>query len=752
MVSVTHAYQLQNTQAPHDDTQFLERAGAGLTTEEQARLSHAYHFVMPVYGERLGGTGESTIHHARGIAIILAGLRADLDTRIAGLLFEVAERLPKAEETLKDLFGENVTSMVLAVQKLLRLRDMSRTVRESANPQRGLENQAETLRKMLLSMSADIRVVLVRLASRLQTLRFFAATKAQGVEDYARESLDLYAPLANRLGIWQLKWELEDLSFRFLQPDTYKSIARQLEEKRTERETFIENVKERIRTELLAVGVKAEINGRPKHIYSIYNKMHGKGLDFASVYDVRALRVIVGDVKDCYTALGIIHHLWQPLPKEFDDYISRPKPNGYRSLHTVVFHENGQAFEVQIRTQEMHKFAEFGVAAHWRYKEAGAAAYDGSSRAEDEYDDKIAFLRQLLAWKNDVAGTVVDANEWAEKLKSAALDDRIYVLSPQARIIELPAGSTPIDFAYHVHTDLGHRCRGARVDGQMVPLNTPLRNGQTVDIVAAKVGTANAGPSRDWLNSQLGFTVSPRARQKVRQWFNAIELEENIQRGRALLEKELARLGKSSFKLDELVHRLDYPQIEDLCVAIAKEEVKSRQIEHAVLGTTEQEAPTTAPQRVQKPQHKAGQGGVLVVGVDALLTQLAKCCRPAPPDDMAGFVTRGRGVSIHRRDCETFLRLASRAPERVIETTWGKNPELVYPVDVLVLANDRQGLLRDISEVFAREKLNVIGVNTQSQKQVARMQFTVEISDTANLNRAIHLIRDVTGVFEVKRK
>ncbi|RCS59583.1 RelA/SpoT family protein [Parvibium lacunae] len=750
MVSVSHAYLAEHNNIEH----FLLQASADLAPAEVERLRHAYQFVQTLYQADQGATGEQTLVHACGIALILSGLRADADTRIAGLLFAAADHLPQPEATLTELFGQGIASMVLAVQKLLRLGEVTRIVQETVNPQRGLEGQAETLRKMLLSMAADIRVVLVRLASRLQTMRYFAAVKAQHIADYARETMDLYAPLANRLGVWQIKWELEDLAFRFLEPETYKSIAKQLEEKRTEREAFITQVMARLRQELLQAGVSAEISGRPKHIYSIYNKMRGKQLDFANVYDVRALRVIVQDVKDCYTALGVVHHLWQPLPKEFDDYISRPKANGYRSLHTVVFHENGQAFEVQIRTQEMHKFAEFGVAAHWRYKEAGAAGYAGGSMANDVYDDKIAFLRQLLAWKNEVAGTVVDAQEWAEKLKDAALDDRIYVLTPQARIIELPNRSTPIDFAYHLHTDLGHRCRGARVDGQMVPLNTPLKNGQTVEIIAAKQGSANAGPSRDWLNPQLGFTVSPRARQKVRQWFNAIELEENIQRGRQLLEKELARLGKTSFKLEDLAQRLGYQQVEDVCVALAREEVKARAIELAVLGDTAAPEPSEEmPTRRPTPRVNGGaQGAILVVGVDAVLTQLAKCCRPAPPDEIAGFVTRGRGISIHRRDCETFLRLCTRNPERVIETTWGHNKELVYPVDVLVLASDRQGLLRDISEVFAREKLNVIGVNTQSQKQVARMLFTTEVLDTARLQRAMSLIREVVGVFEVRRK
>ncbi|MDP9108934.1 MAG: TGS domain-containing protein, partial [Pseudomonadota bacterium] len=475
-----------------------------------------------------------------------------------------------------------------------------------------------------------------------------------------------------------------------------------------------------------------------------------------------AFRVIVDDVKTCYAVLGIVHDSWAPVPQEFDDYIARPKPNGYQSLHTVVLAEDERPLEIQIRTQEMHRFAEYGVAAHWRYKESG-----GSNFAAQKYDEKIAWLRQLLAWKSDVADSVVGHDddtrkEWVDKLKSATLDDRIYVLTPQARVIELPSGATPIDFAYHLHSDVGHRCRGARVDGAMVPLNTVLKNGQTVEIITARgasVVLGAAGPSRDWLGA--GYAASPRTRAKVRAWFNAIEQEETLASGRGLIEKTLQRVGKTAVNLEELSHKLGFPRPDDLFLAVGKDQFSLRQVEHVL---QEGEAPRSTP----KPSHaeqvvlpkknsassvvKGAKSGVLVVGTDGLMTQLARCCKPAPPDPISGFVTRGKGVSIHRTACKNFAEMRIQTPERVIETAWGSPAgETVYPVDIFVLAGDRQGLLRDISEAFLREKINVVGVSTQSAKGQARMAFTAEIGSTAQLQKALSVIREVEGVLEVRR-
>jgi len=603
--------------------------------------------------------------------------------------------------------------------------------------------------------------VLVRLGTRVTTLRYFADNKVQSerAKQYARETFDLYAPLANRLGVWQLKWELEDLSFRFLQPEAYKRIASQLEEKRVEREAFVANSIKRLQSEMAAAGIKAEVFGRPKHIFSIWSKLRGKALEFSDLYDVRAFRVIVDDVKTCYTVLGIIHNIWTPIPEEFDDYISRPKPNGYQSLHTIVIAEDGRPLEVQVRTGDMHHFAEYGVAAHWRYKEAGSSNFSGQ-----KYDEKIAWLRQLLAWKSEVVDTVVGQEEvhrdWVEKLKSATLDDRIYVLTPQARVIELPNGATPIDFAYHLHSDVGHRCRGARVDGVLVPLNTVLKNGQTVDIITAKgvsTVTGTVGPSRDWLSP--GYAVSSRTRAKVRAWFNAIDMQETLSHGRGLVEKTLQREGKTAVNLEELAHKLGFSKVDDLFLAVGKDEFSLRTVEQALHGedpnaaklAEQEDAVIPRKSRASSVVHGA-KSGVLVVGTDGLMTQLAKCCKPAPPDEIVGFITRGKGVSIHRADCKNFVEMRNKAPERVIQTAWGR-PEsaTVYPVDIFVLAGDRQGLLRDISDIFLREKINVIGVSTQSVKGQARMAFTAEIASTAQLQKALNVIREVNGVLEAKR-
>ncbi|QCP50054.1 bifunctional (p)ppGpp synthetase/guanosine-3',5'-bis(diphosphate) 3'-pyrophosphohydrolase [Trinickia violacea] len=738
-----------------------------VTTETNPTPSFddALTFVREHAGDVLLSTGELLADHAAGTAAIMRTLNVDPPAVLAAALFVLTPHLDDPEHVIAERFGEEVAQLVGDVRKLLRLGTVSLRAAQSALPEAGRDAQAarraqiEALRKMLLAFAQDIRVVLIRLASRLQTLRYYAAAKRSPGPDVARETLEIYAPLANRLGIWQLKWELEDLAFRFEDPDTYKRIAKLLDEKRVERETYVDSAIERLQQELAAANIRADVSGRPKHIYSIWRKMRGKELDFAELYDVRAFRVIVPDIKDCYTVLGIVHNLWQPIPKEFDDYISRPKPNGYKSLHTVVIGDDGRAFEVQIRTQEMHQFAEYGVAAHWRYKEAGARGYGGQVTASEKYDEKIAWLRQLLAWKDDVAEGERGASKPWEQLRQATLDDdHIYVLTPQARVIALPQGATPVDFAYHLHSELGHRCRGARVEGAMVPLNTPLHNGQTVEIVAVKEG----GPSRDWLNPQLGYLQSHRARQKVRAWFNAIELQENIAAGRALVEKTLQREGRTSVNLDQLAAKLGFKAPDDLFNVVGKEEFSLRNIEQALSDAPPPEPEVEAPEHFEKRSSGASvahgaSAGVLVVGVDALLTQLARCCRPAPPDAISGFVTRGKGMSIHRSDCATFQRMAARAPERVLETAWsadvlGGRGSSVYPIDLAIEAVDRQGLLRDISEVFAREKMNVIGVKTMSRRNAAFMQFTVEVSNAAQVQRACTLLGEVSGVVRASRK
>lgn len=729
----------------------------GLSAADAERVKQALEFVTPYYENHAIITEQNALQFAVGVASTLAMLKTDVDTRIAALLFELTEANPLAAEKIEARFGKEISELVAGVRRLLRLREATLTQHDVGRGKDEAErtaSQMEVLRKMVLAMANDMRVVLVRLASRLTSLRYFAECKRDdgAVQQYASETMDLYAPLANRLGVWQLKWELEDLSFRFLEPEQYKKIAKMLEEKRVERESFVVSAIARLEKELAAVDVKAEVSGRPKHIFSIWKKMKGKKVDFDELYDVRAFRVIVDDIKDCYTVLGILNNLWTPIPKEFDDYISRPKPNGYKSLHTVVIVDDGRPLEVQIRTKEMHQFSEFGVAAHWRYKETG-----GSNFSAQEYDEKIAWLRQLLAWKNEVSDVVVDQEqlqrEWVEKVKAATLDDRIYVLTPQARVIELPSGATPVDFAYQLHTDVGHRCRGARVDGVMVPLNTRLKNGQTVEIITLKIGSIQAGPSRDWLNPE--YSIGTRTRTKIRAWFNAIDQQETLNTGRGMIEKTLQREGKTSVNLEELARKLGFATVDELFLSVGKEEFSLRQVETALRDNPESEV---APEFVIANKSRASsviqgaKSGVLVVGTDGLMTQLARCCKPAPPDDIVGFVTRGKGVSIHRLTCKNFAEMRSKAPERLIQTTWGDGGrDTVYPVDIYVLAQDRQGLLRDISEVFSREKINVIGVNTQSAKGQAKMSFTVEINGTTQLQKSLTVIREVAGVQEVKR-
>ncbi|TSE37625.1 GTP pyrophosphokinase [Tepidimonas fonticaldi] len=706
-------------------------------------LQRARAFAEPLLSGEALDTGEPVLDHADAVVQILGRIGGTPDLQACVYLVYASPFLARPREMIAKAFGEAFADVAIETNKLIQLQRQARQRSAPADAAASALDAAQTenVRKMLLAFSRDLRVVLLRLASRLQTLRYHAAVKRLPERSLAAESLQVFAPLANRLGIWQLKWELEDLAFRFLEPDTYKHIARLLDEKRVERETHVEHVRQRLERELAALGLSAQVQGRPKHIYSIVKKMRGKSLDFDQVYDLRALRVIVETVDDCYRVLAWVHAHFSPVPDEFDDYIAKPKPNGYQSLHTVVRDEQGRAFEIQIRTRAMHEHAEHGVAAHWAYKEAGTKGYAGVT-AGSSYDAKIAVLRQLLAWQRDLSG-----------LSHGLFDDSIYVLTPHAAIVELPKGATPVDFAYAVHTDLGHRCRGARVDGQMVPLNTPLANGQTVEIVAAKEG----GPSRDWLNPEAGYLVSHRAKAKVRAWFNAQAAADNIARGREQVERLLQREGKTAVKLEDLALELGFETPDDLFEAVGKEALTLRAIEQLLHRAEPAPPPDELVLKKARSQPGGRPGGVLVVGVGSLMTTLARCCKPAPPDDIRGFVTRGKGVSVHRADCPDFLALARRQPGRVIEVEWSGSAPAgphapVYAVDVGVQAQDRQGLLRDISEAFAREKINVIGVQTQSVKGVAWMTFTVEVSDATRVSRVMAVLTDVPGVQKVWRR
>ncbi|MEP6722812.1 MAG: bifunctional (p)ppGpp synthetase/guanosine-3',5'-bis(diphosphate) 3'-pyrophosphohydrolase [Variovorax sp.] len=723
----------------------LSAATADSTPVQANMLARARALAEPLIADETLDTGENTLGHADAVAAIVAAMGGSEAMQAASYLVYSCQHLNRPQEVIAKVFGDNFAALAVETTKLVFVQQQTRTAAAGSHTD-GAGNQTENVRKMLLAFSRDLRVVMLRLASRLQTLRHAAAARQPVAENVARESLQVFAPLANRLGIWQVKWEIEDLSFRFLEPETYQLIARLLDEKRTEREGHIEQLRSQLERDLASQDVRATVQGRPKNIYSIVKKMRGKSLDFAQVFDILALRVIVQDVKDCYAALAWVHSHFQPIDEEFDDYIARPKANGYQSLHTVVREmadgHAGKPIEIQIRTEQMHDHAEHGVAAHWAYKEAGPKGYAGVW-AGGEYDAKIAVLRQLLAWERDLS----DGQQG-----QGLFDDRIYVLTPDAAIVELPQGATAVDFAYTVHTSLGHRCRGARIDGAMVPLNTPLQNGQTVEIIAAKEG----GPSRDWLNAELGYLASHRARAKVRAWFNAQVTHETVARGREAVEKLLQREGKTALKLDDLASRLGFKAADDLFEVVGKDEFSLRNIE-TLLRPPE---PAPGPDdgvliRKSRATEKGVQGGVLVVGVSSLMTQLAKCCRPAPPDAIGGFVTRGHGVSIHRVDCSNFRTMASQSAERVIEVEWGakKGEEgAVYAVDVAVEALDRQGLLRDISEVFAREKMNVIGVQTQSVKGTAWMTFTIEIADAARLAQVLRIVGAVDGVRHARRR
>ncbi len=739
MVAVLHAR--PELAAPHAVAAWLETLRASYTPDEVQAIEAALQHASAHCAELVTRDGEPLLDRAMGAASILAGLKLDGASVCAALLMELPYTPAYDPEDLAKRFGAEVAALVSGVGRMDEIRALP-----DAGSSAERAAQAERLRKMLLAMVEDIRVVLIKLAERTQALRYLSSAGDPGPQQAAaREVLELFAPLANRLGIWQLKWELEDLSLRALEPEVYKSIARQLDERRLDRQHYIQDVIGVLARELKAAGLQAEVTGRPKHIYSIWNKMRRKQSGIDAVYDIRAVRILVHDVKDCYAALGVVHNLWTPLPGEFDDYIAKPKPNDYRSLHTAVIGPEGKPLEVQIRTFEMHQHSEYGVAAHWRYKETGHQ----SMRRDPAFEDRIAWLRQVLDWKDSVA----DASEWLTAFKSSLFIDSIYVLTPQGRVIDLPRGATPVDFAYAVHTNLGHRCRGARVNGAMVPLNTPLRNGQQVEIVTVKQG----GPSRDWLNPDLGYVQSHRARAKVRQWFKAQQHEETLAHGRSTVERELQRAGATALNLDSVAAQAGFSRAEELFAAVGRDEINTRQLQVAIRAVAQPSAvavpsPEAPPLTMRESKATGSGSGILVVGVDRLLTGLARCCKPAPPDPIVGFVTRGKGVTIHRQGCSNVGRLRTREPERLIAADWGAARDEVFPVDVVIEASDRQGLLRDVTEVLSRERINVTAANTLTRNMQSRMAFTVEVKSLDVLQRALALIRDVPGVLGAARR
>jgi GTP pyrophosphokinase len=726
--------------SPETLSAWLDQVGAAYSAAERARIGTALAAARARYGGLLTADGEPWLDRALGTAAIVARLKLDGESVRAAILLGVPALPGFDAVAFAETFGSEIAPIVVGAARMGAIRAAADI---AAKEER--DAQAENLRKMLLAMVEDIRVVLIKLAERTQALRFLVGAESVSGEmraHSARETLDLFAPLANRLGVWQLKWELEDLALRALEPETYQHIARLLDERRLDRQHYVEDVQATLRRELAAAGLRAEVSGRAKHIYSIWTKMRRKQSGIEALYDIRAVRILVEEIKDCYAALGVVHNLWTPVPREFDDYIAKPKANDYRSLHTAVVGPEGKPLEVQIRTFDMHRQSEYGVAAHWRYKEGAHAG-----RRDPGYEEKIAWLRQVLDWKDAVA----DAGEWLQQFKSSLFTETIYVLTPQGKVVDLPRGATPVDFAYAVHTSLGHRCRGARIDGAMVPLNTVLSSGQQVEIVAVKQG----GPSRDWLNPELGYVHSHRARTKVRQWFKAQQVGETIAHGRDIVERELARAGLTALKLDAVAAEAGFPRIDEFFAAVARSELNLRALQNAIraVGKPDRAPPAAEEALVARESKAAGTGsGILIVGVDRLMTGLARCCKPAPPDPIVGFVTRGKGISIHRQSCSNVARMRERQQERLITADWGAPRDEVFAVDVVVDAMDRQGLLRDISEVFSREKINVTAVNTLTRNLQARMAFTLEVRGLADLKRALALVQDVPGVLSAARR
>lgn len=703
----------------------------------RSQLQFAFDQAKHLYGDAtLPLTGESLFKHAVASAALVVDLDLLPDAVIATLLFAVADFRRDWQEWLTETFGSTVAMLVEGVCQVQRLTELARI--DKLNTPEEQAQQAETMRKMLLAMVRDIRIVLIKLAWRTQTMhQLFNCPNENEKQRIAHETMDIFAPLANRLGVWQLKWVLEDLGFRYLHPDDYKQIARLLEERRLERLDYIETVLKTLRDELNKAGIHGDIVGRPKHIYSIWKKMTKKKLAFSELYDIRAVRILVDSVSDCYSVLGVIHGLWQPVPGEFDDYISHPKANNYKSLHTAVIGPEDKALEVQIRTFEMHKHAEFGVAAHWKYKEGG--------KGDAAYEEKIAWLRQLLDWREDLSGA--SSKDLAEAFKTELFTDTIYVLTPAGKVLSLPAGATPIDFAYSIHSQLGHRCRGAKVNCQIVPLSTPLQSGQRVEILVAKEG----GPSVNWLHDE--WVKSHRAITKIRQYIRQQNVDSIRENGRLLFDRELSKhLHKPNFQA--LAEKLGFEKIDDVYLSIGHGELTTQAIGRAI-GNLIPQVPVSEDIRpemlVKQSKSVSDAKGVIVEGVDNLMTVLAKCCHPAPPDDIVGFVTRGRGISIHRTDCPELKRLAQQNPERLTQVDWGAPSGSLFPVDLEVTAHDRLGILRDISDALAREKANVIALNLSSKDSNARFHFTIEVQKVQELDRIFSYIMNVPDVLNVRR-
>ncbi|MGB3906781.1 MAG: bifunctional (p)ppGpp synthetase/guanosine-3',5'-bis(diphosphate) 3'-pyrophosphohydrolase [Anaerolineae bacterium] len=705
----------------------LERAGDSIPAGEIPLIKRAYQTAAEAHDGQLRASGEPFIQHSLATAATLVDLRLDPATIAAGLLHDVPEDTAVTVGKIRKVFGDEIATLVDGVTKL---RKISWTSLE--------EEKAESLRKIFLAMVDDIRVILIRMADRLHNMHTLAALPEDRRTEIARETLDIFAPLAHRLGMWQIKEELEDLALRYLEPDKYREVMELISERRTVGERYVEEVVGTVRRSLSEAGIKAEVTGRRKHIYSIYQKMQKEGRDFDHIYDVHGARIIVDDVNDCYAALGIVHSVWRPIAGEFDDYIAMPKDNMYQSLHTAVVGPQGRPLEVQIRTWDMHGMAEYGVAAHWRYKE--------QVERDTVLESKMAWLRQLMEWRKEL----VDAQEFVDSLKTDLFPEEVYVFTPKGDVVELPRGATPIDFAYHVHTEIGQLCQGAKVNGKIVPLNYQLEDGDQVLILTAKRG----GPSRDWLNPHLGYVRTSRAKQKIRQWFRRQRRAENIARGRTLLEKELKRLGVERESYEDIAKLFRFKKVDDFLVAIGHGDINVHQVSTRVLDVEKEreEELEELPPVVAPPTEAPG---VKVTGVGDLLTHLGGCCNPLPGDEIIGYITRGRGVTIHRPDCANVLRvLRDGDRERLIEVDWGGDLGTVHPVVVEVTAYDRKGLLKDITAVLDTEDVNMTSaiINTRRKDQTATIVATLEITGMDQLSRVLARIESLTNVLEARRQ
>ncbi len=665
-------------------------------------------------------------------AELLNELRMDSESIVASLVSNAIHQKQISFETIEKQFGKGVADLVDGICKMNLINRFNQHVVVNRK-----ENQSENLRRMLLAMANDVRVVLITLAARVVAMRSVKTKSESEKRAIAKETMDIYAPLANRLGIWQFKWELEDLSVRYLDTSTYKEIANLLDERRLDREEYIKLFVQTLSKRLKNSGIDAEISGRPKHIYSIWRKMKRKNLSFNQIFDIRAVRVIVPSIAECYTALGIVHSDYNYIRGEFDDYIASPKENMYQSLHTAVIGPEGKTIEIQIRTADMHKHSELGVAAHWRYKE---------DVAEDaNFERKIVWLRQLLEWKDDITST----EEFINELKDENIQDRIYVFTPDGKVIDLPNKSTPLDFAYRVHTEIGHRCRGAKANGKIIPLTKNLQSGQMIEILTLKQG----GPSRDWLNPNLHYIHSSRAKAKIQAWFKQQNYDANVTEGRNIVERELQRLGISDISFEKIAQQFKYQKVDKFFAAVGRTDIKTTQIINAVQESTEKKEDKIHISRPRK-RSKNEDSDVYINGVGNLLTQIAKCCKPLPGDAIIGYITHGRGVTIHRQDCGNALHYNIDSKDRLVEVQWAERTESTYPVDILITAYDRSGLLRDITFVLANENINVIGVNTVSDKEQnkAHMTLTIEIKSLGQLSKVLSQVNQLPNIIDVKRQ